>query len=141
ALEEERADAPASARRTRPSARRIAVAAAAVIVLVASAGVAAWQSARAAHYDGVAAHYESFLEALGGRDVRVGTLHARGQQDVQGSVVMYDSDEGQSWILVLVRAPGEAGEAAVTVSSPNRRIELRPLQFGATGEASSWLVT
>jgi len=55
---------------------------------------------------------------------------------------MYDSDKGQSWILVLVRAPGLTGQADVTVLSPSGgRIGLRPLRFGPSGEASTWLVT
>jgi hypothetical protein len=140
-LAEERDQSPNAVRRKAFGPRRIALAAAAVIVLVASVGVAAVQSERAGHYQGLAASYKNFLHALGGRDVRVGTLAATGQQDVQGSVVMYDSDVGQSWILVLVRAPGMSGEAQVVVSSPNRSIELHPLEFGTSGEASSWLVT
>src|SRR5207302_442468 len=93
------------------------------------------------HFHGIAAEYQAFLGALGGKDVRVGALHARGTQEVQGSVVMYDSDKGQSWILVLVRAPGESGQAHAMVSSPKRRIELHPLRFDSGGEASTWLVT
>jgi anti-sigma factor RsiW len=138
-LEEERVEAPAPPRRI--PARRIAVAAAAFVILGGSIGLAAVQTNRASHYHGLAAHYEQFLAALGGKDVRVGTLRARGHQDVQGSVVMYDSARGQSWILVLVRAPGETGEAQVMVTSPKRQIELHPLEFDAAGEASTWLVT
>jgi anti-sigma factor RsiW len=140
-LEDERAEMPGPVRRMRFPARRLAVAAAALVVLGGSVGLAAVQTSRASHYHGLAAHYEQFLAALGGKDVRVGTLRARGQQDVQGSVVMYDSARGQSWILVLVRAPGETGEAQVMVTSPKRRIELHPLEFDAAGEASTWLVT
>ena len=140
-LAEEHEDAPGGSARKPFGTRRIALAAAAAIVLLASIGVAVVQTQRAAHFHGVAARYESFLDALGGRDVRVGTLRASGPQSVQGSVVMYDSDRGQSWILVLVRAPGETGEAGVTVSSAKRRIELHPLLFDEGGEASTWLVT
>jgi predicted anti-sigma-YlaC factor YlaD len=140
-LEDEHREAPHPSRRLGIPVRRLAVAAAAVLVLGASASVAVVQTQRASHWHGLAAEYESFLGALGGRDVRVGTLHARGVQDVQGSVVMYDSARGQSWILVLVHAPGQTGEARVTVSSPKRRIELHPLRFDRGGEASTWLVT
>ena len=51
------------------------------------------------------------------------------------------SFQNLSWILVLARAPGETGRAQVVVSSSRRRIELHPLAFGPSGEASSWLVT
>ena len=36
-------------------------------------------------------------------------------------VVVIDSDQGQSWILVLARAPGLSGEAQVIVSSQTRQ--------------------
>jgi Putative zinc-finger len=139
-LEEERSESPAPRRNAWP-VRRIAIAAAAAIVVAASVGTAAWQGQRASHYEGLAGNYRNFLHALGGKDVRVGTLHAVGSQEVQGSVVMYDSDKGQSWVLVLVHAPGESGEGHVTIASPKRTIGLHPLRFDAGGEASTWLVT
>ena len=140
-LEEEQADAPNALRRKRFPLRRIALAAAAVIVLGTSVGVATVQSQHAGRYEALASNYRNFLHALGGKDVRVGTLRAAGDQPIQGSIVMYDSDKGQSWILVLARAPGETGQAQVVVSSSRRRIQLHPLEFGSSGEASSWLVT
>jgi Putative zinc-finger len=141
-LEEERREAPKPVRRMRLPVRRIAAVAAAVIVLGGSVGVAAVQSGRAGHYEGLAANYRNFLHTLGGKDVRVGTLHERSPQQIEGSVVMYDSDKGQSWILVLVKAAGESGHARVTVSSPTgSRIELRPIAFDPGGEGSTWLVT
>src|SRR5437588_7367040 len=143
-LEEERTDQPESGRRP-GRLLRVAVAAAMVALVGALAwtGVtAAGASHRADTYEATAQHYQQFLHALGGKDVRVGTLRRRGPEQVDGSVVMYDSDKGQSWILVLVRAPGQTGRANVTVLSPaGTRIELHPLEFGASGEASTWLVT
>jgi hypothetical protein len=140
-LAEEQADSPNALGRKRFPLRRIALAAAAVIVLGTSVGVATVQSQQAGRYEALASNYRNFLHALGGKDVRVGTLRATGDQPIQGSVVMYDSDKGQSWILVLARAPGETGQAQVVVSSSRRRIQLHPLVFGPSGEASSWLVT
>ena len=55
---------------------------------------------------------------------------------------MYDSDVEQSWVLVLVRAPGMTGDADVRLSSTSgKTIEMHPLEFSAGGESSSWLVT
>ena len=88
-----------------------------------------------------AGSYAAFLDALGGRDVRVATLESRGSHALEGSAVLYDSDVGQSWVLVLVRAPGFSGHARVMLRSPSSRIELHELEFGADGEASTWLVT
>jgi hypothetical protein len=140
-LTEEHEETPEALLHKRFRGRRLVAAVAAAVVLLASVGVAVVQTQRAGHFHGIAARYESFLQALGGRDVRVGTLRAGGPQSVEGSVVMYDSDRGQSWILVLVRAPGKTGQASVTVSSSKRRIELHPLLFDSAGEASTWLVT
>ncbi|MFN2543269.1 MAG: zf-HC2 domain-containing protein [Actinomycetota bacterium] len=140
-LTDEIREAPEPMRRSAFWGRRAVAVAAAVVLVGGTIGVAVVEHGRAGHFRGVAARYEHFLAALGGRDVRVGTLRAGGSQGVEGSVVMYDSERGQSWILVLIRAPGETGEASVTVSSPNRRIELHPMEFDAAGEASTWLVT
>jgi hypothetical protein len=57
-------------------------------------------------------------------------------------VVIYDSTVGQSWVLVLCRAPGREGTANVTmVADGERTIDLHPMEFGSGGEASTWLVT
>jgi hypothetical protein len=141
-IEEEHVTAPPTTQRRSPLRGRRGIAvAAAVVLLAASAGLAAVEHGRASHFRGIASRYERFLDALGGKDVRVGTLRPLGEQAVDGSVVMYDSDRGQSWILVLVHAPGESGEARVMVRSPQRHIELHPLRFDEAGEASTWLVT
>jgi predicted anti-sigma-YlaC factor YlaD len=139
-LGEERADQPVRARRFTPAL----VLQAAVVVLL--AGALAWGSVatiHGVHLSSQAGRYKDFLAALGGRDVRVGTLQPRGTQAAEGSAILYDSDVGQSWALVLVRAPGLSGQAQVILSSSatGRTIELRPLQFSGDGEGSSWLVT
>jgi predicted anti-sigma-YlaC factor YlaD len=137
-LEDERIDAPPARRWL---SARVVAAAAAVVVVAGSLSWATVASGRAANAEAEAGKYEAFLGALGGKDVRVGTLHARDTQPIEGSVVMYDSTVGQSWVLVLVRAPGIEGRAHAVVSSPSRKIELFPLKFDAGGEASTWLVT
>jgi Putative zinc-finger len=124
--------------------RRLAVAATVAAIGVATLALA-WglrQDSRADRYEIVAAKYERFLEALGGRSVRVGILDPRGEQQLEGSVVLYDSNVGQSWVLVLVRAPGLEGEAGVTLSSASgTTIDMHALSFDEGGEASTWLVT
>jgi hypothetical protein len=142
ALAEEHEEvAPKSLQRNPSRVRRFALATAAVLILGSAVGVATAQTNRANHNAGFAATYRQFLDALGGKDVRAGTLSSTGPQDVQGSVVMYDSDQGQSWILVMARAPGLTGEARVQVSSPSHQMELHPLKFDMSGNASTWLVT
>jgi hypothetical protein len=113
-------------------------------VVLALAGALAWgatASSRADRYEVAAHKYASFLEGLGGENVRVGQFASSTTQQFEGSVVMYDSKVEQSWVLVLVRAPGMQGTAHVTLRSADRTIELRPIEFEAGGEASTWFVT
>jgi hypothetical protein len=124
--------------------RRIWVARGAVALTVAASLVwGAVATVHAVRSDEAAERYEAFLGVLGGEDVRVGELRAAGSQELQGSVVIYDSKVGQSWVLVLCRAPGWAGTANVTMIARGgeRTIELRPMEFGPGGEGSTWLVT
>ncbi|HEY7756298.1 MAG TPA: anti-sigma factor [Actinomycetota bacterium] len=127
-----------------PTSRRSAwlLRAAGIAALV---GALAWgviATVEASRLEDAAEKYETFLGVLGGEDVRVGELRSAGSQDLQGSVVIYDSKVGQSWVLVLVRAPGWEGTANVTlVADDDRTIDLHPMEFGAGGEASTWLVT
>jgi len=124
----------------RPASRLVrAAAAAAVVIALAVAGVS---TVRANRFEAAAGKYDALLGALGGENVRVGTLRPTGSNDVEGSAVLYDSKVGQSWALVLVRAPGFAGRATVTLTSESgRTITMHPLEFAEGGEASSWLVT
>ena len=113
-------------------------------VVVALAGAVAWgaiASSRASRFEAAAHKYETFLGVLGGENVRVGQLEPSTSQLLEGSVVMYDSNVQQSWVLVLVRGPGMQGTAHVTLRSGDRTVELRPLEFETGGEASTWLVT
>lgn len=140
-LTEEWADvAPARGRR-RPVRTWIASAAAAAVVL-ASLAWGLSQASVAHRYEASATKYETFLRRLGGTNVRVGTVRSTRGEQIDGSVVLYDSDVEQSWVLILVRAPGRTGEAGVRLSSSTgRTIELHPLEFAESGESSSWLVT
>jgi anti-sigma factor RsiW len=115
-----------------------------VVVVVALAGALAWGAVATVggwHASARAGKYEAFLQALGGKDVRVATLRGSEGQTIEGSVVVYDSDVGQSWVLVLARSPSLTGKAHVFLMARSSRVELRPLEFDAHGEASTWLVT
>jgi Putative zinc-finger len=133
--------APASTRRPGRVRTWIAGAAAAAAV-VASLGWGMSQANVASQYEVSATKYEAFLHALGGKNVRVGVIKPSTSQSVSGSAVVYESDVQQSWVLILVRAPGMTGEANVELSSDDgRTIDMHPLEFSAGGESSSWLVT
>ena len=131
ALDEERADQPVPSRVERFRQPRLAWA----LAWGSISTVAGW------HASERAAKYESFLGALGGKDVRVATLRPASTQSIEGSVVVYDSDVGQSWILVLARSPSITGKSHVFLMSSRNRIELHPLEFDSHGEGSTWLVT
>jgi hypothetical protein len=116
--------------------------AAAVALVAGSATWALWSNDRAARYEARATKYATLLEALGGENVRVATLRPLGSQQLEGSAVVYDSKVEQSWVLILVRAPGMEGQATVTLSTRDgRTIELHEMEFSPGGDASSWLVT
>jgi hypothetical protein len=133
-LDEEWA-APAGIRSGRPG--RVAV----IAALAAALAWGAVATVLAFNYEEAADRYEAFLAQLGGENVRVGALRAEGSQDLQGSVVIYESNVGQSWALVLCRAPGWEGTVNVTMLAGERRIDLRPMELGPGGEGSTWLVT
>jgi hypothetical protein len=142
-LAEEWAETPAP----RPSLRRIGMgswlAVAAVALLL--AGVLTWGAiaqSNANRFHADALSYRQFLHSLGGRDVRTATLSARSSTPIEGSAVLYDSDKGQSWVLVMARAPGYSGTLEVSLSANGGgTISLRPIEIGPEGDGSTWLVT
>jgi hypothetical protein len=142
-LEEEWAETSA---RPQKAPRRLTMGWQAVAaILLVLAGLATWagvaqRNATRFHED--ANNYQAFLGALGGRDVRVGQLEASSGLTLEGSAVMYDSDRGQSWLLVLARAPGFAESVTVKLEGLGRTIKLPfPMKFDPDGEGSAWLVT
>jgi hypothetical protein len=143
-LEEEWSEPAARPQKAR---RRFAVGWQAVAaILLVLAGLAAWggvAQGNAHRFQEDANNYRAFLGALGGKDVRVGQLVAASSGlPLEGSAVMYDSDRGQSWVLVLARAPGFSGQATVKVEGLGRTIKLPfPMKFDSDGEGSAWLVT
>jgi putative zinc finger protein len=141
AVAEEWADRPDAARPRRPAKTWVASAVAAAAV-VASLGWGMSQASVADRFEYSAKKYEAFLHALGGKNVRVGTIEPSVSKEIGGSAVLYDSDVEQSWVLILVRAPGMTGQANVQLSSAGGlTIDMHPLDFSDGGEASSWLVT
>ena len=116
--------------------------AAAVVVL---AGLLAWAITSQVHAWSLredAASYHQFLDALGGRDVRVGTIHARGDASLQGSVILYDSEVEQSWVLVFAKSRIPA-DLKVAIQAPDgRSIDVPfPLSFETDGEGWTGMVT
>jgi Putative zinc-finger len=116
--------------------------AAAVVII---AGLVAWGAVaqvNATRFHDDAVSYRHFLDSLGGKDIRVGTIQAAGQSTIRGSVIMYDSERDQSWIMVLASAQGE-GDLTVTVEAAGgRSIEVPfPLRFADDGEGWTGMVT
>lgn len=125
----------------RPSAPWVA-AAAAVIALVASMawGLSERHHAITATTEG--ASYANLLQILGGKEFRAGTLTPAAGLTLEGSVVVYDSHQDQSWAAVFVRAPGWSGRATATLEAPDgRTIRIWPIRIQPDGDGSSWIVT
>ncbi len=143
-LAEEWAEAPAQKVRRGGLFRGWPAIAAAVVIL---AGALTWggvAQSSASRNGSDATSYRHFLAALGGKDVRVGSLvSARPSVALEGSAILYDSDRGQSWALVLLRAPGLNQQLTVTiVGSDGRTIRLPfPIKLDGDGDGSGWLVT
>jgi hypothetical protein len=116
-----------------------AAAALALIVTLAWAGV---QTHRANAAAASAASYERLLSVLGCTEFRVGEFERRGDLTIEGSVLLYDSHEAQSWAMVLVRAPGPTRTADVWLESADGRvIEVGSIEFQPDGDGATWLVT
>ena len=141
-LEEEWAETPAPPQRIRRFVVAWQAVAALVILL---AGVATWAGvaqSNANRFRGDSLSYHAFLGALGGKDVRVGQLASIAGVTLDGNVILYDSDKGQSWVLVLARAPGFAEPVTVTLTGNGRTIKVPfPLEFDPDGEGWTGLVT
>jgi hypothetical protein len=157
-LGEEWSEAPAAA--SGRSLRRFVPWLATAAVVIALAGVLAWasiaqsnlgrarqtaaaQSKIAATNLEAARSYHDFLDALGGREVRVAELRPSGSTQIEGNAILYDSDQHQSWGLVLVTAPGYVGDINVTLlSTTGRTIKLPfPVTIDSDGQGSGWIVT
>jgi hypothetical protein len=111
-------------------------------LVVAALGWGATQTHRANLAAAGASSYRNLLHVLGGKEFRIGELHHRTGQSLEGTVVLYDSGQEQSWGVVLVRAPGMSGTAAVTLEATDgRTVDLGTLKFQPDGNAATWLVT
>jgi putative zinc finger protein len=139
----EPAEAPVRAKGFRRFSSRFLIPMAAAFVLLAGAlGWAGVAQSRANTFREDSATYQRFLHALGGKDVRVATLKPAPGSSMTGSAILYDSDIGQSWVLVLVRSPGATGAVDVTLSGPNHPpVSLFPMKLDPDGDGAAWLVT
>ena len=119
--------------------------AAALVALVAAIGWGLSQTQRANVSVEDAESYRTVLATLGGKEFRVGTIDEQIAHPLDGSVMLYDSHQGQSFGIVLVRAPGLSGEAKVTLSTGDApgdmTIDAGTLEFQTDGDAATWLVT
>ncbi len=148
-LAEEWAEAPKPRMRRPRSLLRWTALAAAIVALAGSFTWGALEQrkverfrADAAAFQSDAASYRAFLHALGGLDVRVVSFAQRSDVVVDGSAVLYDSDKGQSWVLVMARVPGYIGLITVSMTSADgHTISLQPMHVDGEGDGSTWLVT
>jgi hypothetical protein len=119
--------------------------AAALVAIVAALAWGMSQTHRANISAEDAESYQTVLATLGGKEFRVGKLDKQIAHPLEGSVVLYDSDQGQSWGIVLVRATGLSGTATVTLSTgdgaADMTIDAGTLEFQPDGDAATWLVT
>ena len=131
---------PAAARRGR-GLRRLG-AAAAVVALVASLSWGLSEHRQATQLASAGDSYGRLLQILGGKEFRAGTLQAAPGVTIDGSVVVYESHEGQSWVAVFARGPRMEGTATATLEAPDgRTVDLWDLEFQADGNGATWLVT
>jgi hypothetical protein len=140
-LEEEGRDGPPTATSARrwPSAVGIA---AAIALIVGSLAFAVAADRRADLARSGADSYQRLLDTLGGKEFRIGEITSPTRPEVEGSVVLYDSHRGQSWGVVLVRAPGWSGTATASLEAPDgRTIDVGELRFADDGDAATWIVT
>jgi anti-sigma factor RsiW len=142
-LREEWLESPASARQHQIVLPRMAVAAAVAVLLGALAWGAIGQSLVARDRES-AADYRQILAVLGGKDMRVARLVSGPEAVVEGSVILYDSHRGQSWVGVLVTAAEYREPLTVTLVGPDgRRIEFpfKIEEYDEEGRAAAWLDT
>ena len=125
----------------RPAIAWLAVAAALLILV----GSLAWGRGQLQRADALASSGESYsrlLQILGGKEFRAGPLIAEQGVTIEGSVVVYDSHEDQSWVAVFARGPRLTGSATATLHAPDgRTVDIWDLEFQADGNGATWLVT
>jgi len=121
--------------------------AAAIAAVAAALGWGFSQTHRANVTSADAESYRRVLTTLGGKEFRIGTIDSHVAHPIEESVVLYVSHQGQSWGIVLVRAPGVSGTATVTLSGSGgtgdgrTTIDAGRLEFQPDGDAATWLVT
>ena len=126
------------------SSWRWLAAAAAIILVVVSLSWGLAQSRQAAGLQADASSYRSLLDTLGGREFRLGELHAPDGGPAYGTVVLYDGKPGKdwnSWGVVMANDPGYNGEANVRLFGADGESMALPSMHFTNGEGSTWLVT
>ncbi|MEA2580326.1 MAG: putative zinc-finger [Actinomycetota bacterium] len=125
----------------RPRASWLAAAAAVLAILVSTVwGLSERHNAISASAD--AASYTKVLQTLGGKEFRAGTLTPSDGVTLEGSVLVYDSHQDQSWAAVFVRAPGRVGRLTAILDAPDgRTITISPMKIRSDGDGSCWIVT
>jgi predicted anti-sigma-YlaC factor YlaD len=138
-LEEEWRDTPQD-RSSSTRWKKLAAVAALIAGLSVFSGV---QTFRASEFQQGSTSYRNILDALGGKDFRVGNLVAGSKGiNVTGNIILYDAHTNQSWGLLIVHAPGYSGTATATLTSNDGHIiRLKPMAFDASGDASTYLVS
>ncbi len=136
--------------RDRPPWRAVAAAAAVILIVgsvalgFAQAHKASLAAADASLAAGDAQSYRRLLQALGGREFRIGELRPAPGSSVHGQVLLYDGDPDRgwaSWGIVFAKVPGYGGEATATLlAADGDSLELGSLHI-EDGEGSAWLVT
>jgi hypothetical protein len=142
-LTEEWSDEPRS-RRLVPRLMMRWPAMAAAAVVIAALVVATLSQVQTRGFRGDALHYREFLNALGGKEVRVARLRAVPSVTLEGRVIVYDAEHGeQSWVMVLARAPGFPDPVTVSLETAGGRSIRIPfkLKFGEDGDAWSGFTT
>jgi hypothetical protein len=125
----------------RPSWRAV-TAVAAAFVLIASISWGTFEHHRAGVLVSQAENYRTLLSNLGGHDFRSTRLVPAQDIAVEGSVIVYDSMDYQSWAAVFVRAPGISGEVTATLSTPGgRTITISPITMQPDGSGAGWIVS
>ena len=88
--------------------------------------------------------YRNLLEALGGKEFRIGKLRPAEGSSMQGQVLIYDGDpsgDWSSWAIVFAKVPGYSGSATATLLSPEGESRALPLIEFHEGDGETWLVT
>lgn len=123
---------------------RAFAAAAALILVVGSIAFGLAQGHRASLATTDAQSYRNLLNALGGKEFRIGELRPAEGSTMHGQVLIYDGDpsgDWSSWAIVFAKVPGYTGSATATLLSSGGASRALPLIEFHEGDGETWLVT